>query len=580
MSLQSLRAKLMLLIAGIFIGLMLVVFINNAIAYRELQNRLYDVTQTNLATFQNRIDDLFTLTENYLIDYALNNSDIFIIERNEMGKSEWFSANYRLNRDFASATTLYDLDCFFLYSQPSDTFISSMRGTVQTTTSNLINQHIEDYILANTGSNDVNIHHWHAMNVDSHHILVRILKINNSYIGAWVLVDNMLQPFAGEDLRDLIFLTDMDGQFLTSDPLIASVSIPPISEGANAHTVKIEDNTYLLVDAPMRANPFTLIALIPETQFNVDIQKYRPVLIVVLLMVTFFMLLTLSAITRLVVNPLDRLHEAIITLKQGNLNTSLPNAKVATEFAEINTTFNEMVQEIKTLQISFYEEKLEKQDISLDFLKLQIAPHFLINALSLAYQLSDLGRNDLTKALLQDLSQHLRYTLSSEKTVTLDEEMNHVRNYIEMSLIRYPNGIQLYEDIAPETLNAKVIPLILQSFVENTIKYEVVNGKTVDIHISSERILSDNEDLIHLTIWDTGRGFDPLFLEKLQDTYTYIQHKSSKHYGIRNVYQRASLVFGVDNCYFSFCNHPDAGAQIDIEIPYESAMTHRERTDI
>lgn len=568
MSLQSLRAKLLILIASIFTCLMLVVAINNAIAYNELQKSLYEVTKINLSTFQNRLDDLFSLTENYLIDFSLNNSDIFIIEQDQKSESKWFSANYRLKKEFNSASTVYDLDGFFLYSVNSDTFIVSNSANMQTTTSSAINKHIKNYIDAHVNDNSVNINEWLYLSPADTPILLRILKINNSYYGAWVTNANILQPFVGDELKDFIFLIDENGNFLTKDPTYSTLSIGTDIISKPDVTLDIQDETYMVVTAPLRTSAFSLLALIPEKQFNVDIQKYWPVIVIAIFMVIVFMVITLFMINQLVIHPLDSLHEAIITLKDGNLNTRVELNKSSSEFTEINTTFNAMVQEIESLRINIYEEKLEKQNINLNYLKLQIAPHFLINSLSLAYQLAELEKPELSKQLLHDLSRHLRYTLTSEAMVTLEEELNHVRNYINLSSIRFPGSIQFYEDIDPESHNASVIVLLIQSFVENSIKYEVFSGKTTSIHITTESIIVNGHRRLHICIWDSGRGFDVELLKRLQNITTYIEDKVSKHYGISNVYQRAVLIFGQENCKFSFSNRPRAGAQIDIDIPH------------
>jgi two-component system sensor histidine kinase YesM len=104
--------------------------------------------------------------------------------------------------------------------------------------------------------------------------------------------------------------------------------------------------------------------------------------------------------------------------------------------------------------------------------------------------------------------------------------------------------------------------------VENTVKYEVIQGKEIAVHIHSALIQKGNGTFITLTIWDTGCGFNDELLERLQDVEEYTKDTSMKHIGINNVLQRASFLFGSENCSFHFSNRPEAGAQIDIELPF------------
>ena len=564
---QSLKFKLLTFLALVFTGLMLVVVINNAIAYSELKKNIYQVTMTNIGTLQSRLDDLFSMTENHLINFTLDNSDIFIIERGDLSQSDWFSAKYRLTKSFNTTTTTYNLDGSFLFSTTSHTFLSSTSTNLNTTISSAINSQIETYITTALASDSVNNREWFLLPDHDIPVIIRLLKINNSYIGSWVTIDNLLDPLVGDN-NEYIYLADKTGRFMTSDSAFSAAILNHAIDSHAPQSLSVEDTTYMAVETSLEAAPFLLVSLIPESQYNLDIQNYMPVLIIAIVLVVIFLIAILWMINHLVIHPLDQLHNGIHALSQGDLDQRLPQNMNSSEFKEINNTFNDMLTEINTLKISVYEEQLAKQDVQMDYLSLQIAPHFLINAISLSYQLAEMGKHDLTKQMLHDLSIHLRYTLSQEVTVTLEEELRHVRNYISLSLIRYPDAIVLFEDIDPDTLDCSVIPLLLQSFVENTIKYEVVTGKVMGLHISTSLIQGRDRTYLSITFWDTGRGYDPVLLKRLQNLRHYIEDKSSSHYGIRNVVQRTWMVYGPENCAIHFSNRPKAGAQMELMVPY------------
>jgi two-component system, sensor histidine kinase YesM len=541
---------------------------NNLIAYREIQSKIYDSMKETLTIYQNRLNDSFNTTENYLKTFAYDDGDISIIDKNELSSEQFFSSIYHVQKSFRSALAIYDMDGFFLYSLTGNTYIEETQSEVTYNTYNKIENEIRKKIDLKTFLTKENKGQWFPLKIGEKYYLFRVIQIHNSYIGAWVSTKNALEPLVGKELKQSVFLVKDDGEVASNNPPVKEIPLKQLSKRHPYQYIVINNENNLIVSRPMDFGNFNIVSLIPVDQFLMGINKYIPVLIVIFIIVICLMMLVAYIFNRWVLHPLTYLNTAIYALKNGDLDAKIKEDGVCIEFLEVNNAFNEMVSEIKTLKIDVYEEKLSRQQINTQYLKLQITPHFLINCLNMVYQLAEINQTDLMKLMLKDLSHYLRYTLSSGQTVSLKQEIMHVENYIELSKIRYPNSISLYMDIMPETMPATVIPLLLQSFIENTIKYEVVPGKEISIHITSAIIQKENGTFLTFTLWDTGCGFSKVLLDRLQDTSQYLKDVASKHIGISNVLQRASLVFGAENCFFRFSNRPDAGAQIDIELPF------------
>lgn len=113
--------------------------------------------------------------------------------------------------------------------------------------------------------------------------------------------------------------------------------------------------------------------------------------------------------------------------------------------------------------------------------------------------------------------------------------------------------------------NATVVPLMLLNFVENTIKYEVVMGKVLNMHIDITAQEENQCTRLHICIWDTGRGFSEDILAVMQKLDTYV-NSEQEHIGITNVVLRLRQIF--PDAAFAFGNRPGAGAQITIDFPY------------
>jgi len=102
-------------------------------------------------------------------------------------------------------------------------------------------------------------------------------------------------------------------------------------------------------------------------------------------------------------------------------------------------------------------------------LKNQVDPHFLFNSLN---TLNALVKIDADKAqqYVQQLSYVFRYTLQNKEIISLEEELDFTRAYCHLMQIRYGDSLQIVYQIDPRFHKCSIIPLSLQTLVENAIK--------------------------------------------------------------------------------------------------------------
>jgi len=126
-------------------------------------------------------------------------------------------------------------------------------------------------------------------------------------------------------------------------------------------------------------------------------------------------------------------------------------------------------------------------------LKTQLNPHFLFNSLNVLTALISEAPDQAEEFSIQ-LSRIYRYVLdkSSEKLISLSDEIEFARNYLNLLAIRFEEGF-VYD--LPETYpeNAKIPPLSLQVLLENAIKHNQIS-KQVPLHIHIK--ISDNNLLV------------------------------------------------------------------------------------
>jgi LytS/YehU family sensor histidine kinase len=128
---------------------------------------------------------------------------------------------------------------------------------------------------------------------------------------------------------------------------------------------------------------------------------------------------------------------------------------------------------------------MEKQKSELALLKSQINPHFLFNTLnniySLVYQKSDSAPSAVLK-----LSEIMRYTLYEVNVdrVPLKDEIEYIKNYIELQSLRYRNKNIIRTNIQCETDGKYISPMLLISFIENAFKHSDKGNEQQSININ------------------------------------------------------------------------------------------------
>lgn len=177
------------------------------------------------------------------------------------------------------------------------------------------------------------------------------------------------------------------------------------------------------------------------------------------------------------------------------------------------------------------------QDAEIAFLRSQINPHFLYNALN---SIAALCIDEPQKAedLIIQLSTYLRNSFDFKKLdslVTIEKELELLKAYLNIEKARFGKRLNIEYDI-DEDLNILVPPLVLQPLVENSVRHGVMSnlqGGTVKITINK------TESSVNIVVEDNGRGINSDKLKELLDSDV-----EKKGVGIWNINRRLRLIYG------------------------------------
>jgi hypothetical protein len=193
------------------------------------------------------------------------------------------------------------------------------------------------------------------------------------------------------------------------------------------------------------------------------------------------------------------------------------------------------------------------KEAELRALKSQVNPHFIFNSLN---SLRALIEEDPARArsAVTRLAGLLRYALQSgqHETVPLEDELRIVNDYLALEQVRFEDRLRVRLDAAPDTLALPVPPLLLQTLVENAVKYGIATRpEGGEISIRTRR----DGDILRLEVSNPG-SLAP----------TVPGDDGSTGLGIRNAAERLRLLFG-DGASLQVGATPEAGVLAAAAIP-------------
>jgi two-component system LytT family sensor kinase len=194
----------------------------------------------------------------------------------------------------------------------------------------------------------------------------------------------------------------------------------------------------------------------------------------------------------------------------------------------------------------------------LNFLRAQISPHFVYNALT---AIESFVRSDPERArdLLVGFAEFIRWSFREHSQyATLAEELRFVDTYLELERARFGDRLAVSLRVAPEVLSVRVPSLVLQPLVENAVRHglERFTG-TARLQISAE----DGGHEAIVTVEDHGNGVDPGHLADVLAGRT-----GGQSVGLRNVDERLRATFGNDHG-LTIETGVGAGTKVTMRLP-------------
>ncbi|WP_438434217.1 sensor histidine kinase [Gorillibacterium sp. sgz500922] len=341
----------------------------------------------------------------------------------------------------------------------------------------------------------------------------------------------------------------------------------PGSEGSFHTTVNGQKELIIYRKSPETG--WRIFISIPQKQLMAEADRIRRnTLVAGTGFVSFAMLISIILIYALN-RPLRSLVGKMKEVQRGNLNVMFP-VRRRDETGMVGMAFNRMIQRVGQLIEEIHRMEQRKKKVELESLQHQINPHFIYNTLESIRMTAVLHDDTEVADMSRLLGKLLRYSIhQGMETVPVTQEWEHLEMYVGLLNYRYGNNRFELTLPADDLSRVRVIKLMFQPIVENSINHGQDNQNSkMAIVIGYER---EGDDAV-FTITDSGVGMSEATLAELRESLDGVDTEDGKRKGIgmRNVHERIRLRYG-SRYGLSIDSVVGQGTRVTIRLPYEDS---------
>lgn len=371
------------------------------------------------------------------------------------------------------------------------------------------------------------------------------------------------------------YIQDQDGSIIFPSHLHSqsnNLKLDLLSDQAGYFTYSTQASNMFFVYNTLDISGWKVIGEVPYNEIMKQANDIRSLILISAAASILFAITLYYFLSARLIRPIRQLKETMRLAASGNLDVKVLN-EGTDEIADLGISFNIMLKKIKMLLSKSIAEQEQLKKAELRTMQEQINPHFLYNTLDTIVWMAEAKKSEGVIDMTKALSHFFRLTLGQGKDrVSLNDEIEHIRNYMMIQKIRYRDILDFEIVINDDILQHSILKLSLQPLVENAIYHGIKNKRGKGII----RIAADYDQVGHIVIhiMDNGIGIPPDKLAELQAQFAsegdpLTNDNVQKHsFGLRNVHQRMRLNYGqpfglaIDSTYGS-------GTKVSLTIPAE-----------
>lgn len=376
------------------------------------------------------------------------------------------------------------------------------------------------------------------------------------------LYESDMQKLIFEQNNEIAMITDEHNSIIATTSNVTKGVLNKFSPKLDKQGhIQLNDGTYYMYTKRIPGTPIQVITLnsyMSEQYTYYTVSIFILAASLLLWVIIHFLSNKMSARNS---ESIDKLILALAQLREGNFNGYV-DIQTNDEFEILGAEYNAMLDRLKELMAKNKELSELRTIIEVKQLQSQFHPHFIFNVLETLRYAIKMDANQAQQIVIL-LSRLLRYSIGNDRSVQLKDDMNYVRDYLNLQQIRFNERLEYRITVVEETNHVYVPKLLLQPLIENAIKYGYLNQSNVLIEI---RIYPSDGKLM-LEVCDNGQGMDAETLQKVNQILQS-QNNTTQHIGLYNVHRRLVLLYGEDSGIHIDSNQ-GKGTCVTLTIPYE-----------
>lgn len=392
---------------------------------------------------------------------------------------------------------------------------------------------------------------WTLITLQDQQFLLRLFKCNNAYLGVCVPTDSMIQKLKNYSFSNTAVTIAPTGTFTDKNSMLDFFLLRHFQITADSSTGDF--SVFLSADIPLQ-NYITIVLCWITTFFSLCLLSLIPI--------------ANTYLQRNILNPILIFIEHMDSIRDNDFSSELTENMGSMEMDHMAASFNTMIHRIQTMKIELYEKELQRTQLDLQCLQLQLSPHFFINTLNTIYFLSINEENLQLQSLTLEFMEYFRAVFkSSSSLIPLRKELEQCSHYISIQQVQKAQKPQVHFNIPDSLTGCMIPPLTILTFLENSIKYAHEQLKLLKLNVSAILQQEDASYYLILTIRDNGVGFPDSLLQDIEN-YTPPFSIGNEHIGLKNLLSRFYYFYD-GNAFIHLCNPKTGGACAEVKIPIE-----------
>ncbi len=532
---------------------------SSIISYQNMEQKLIEGNLNSLQIALSQLDNLVSQIDSDFIQYVTTSDSYFYMHDydEDTPKSKYFRYEAQTTNWLSSLAGGYgDVKGVFAYYENMELLLfrgNNAGGDIA----------VHEYVRKQLQSGDMRYNHVSVVKISGEYHLLYTKKYGSFCGGCWIPVKGLYKKLGLDNgnLLGTVYIMDSVNANTLGNPEINAYME---HQGIQKKKVEVSGKGYANYYLTARSEDFYFGLLMPNASRLSSFPMFNRIIFVIVILSVLMVPVLLYWLQRKIARPLKLLDEAMKMIGNGERSYRIPLESILedNEYTRLMERFNQMMDELNELEISLFRTKIREQRTKLKYISQQIRPHFILNALNLIYTY-DVREFDLAKKMVLYLTKYFRYIVNLQVDfVLLENDFQHVETYLQIQKERYLDRLDYVVEWESQVGSVAIPPLIVQTFVENCIKYAIKNEEKLFIFVLAREL----EGRLKISITDTGNGFREDTLESIQKFIGTRVYQDNLGIGIQNAIERMDILYQ-ERVEIKVSNAPTGGAVVEISLP-------------